>query len=262
MKMREVLVLWLLFGCYCALKAQDARKMVEEAVNVEVAADLADHSCWIFHEIDRKPKNSVEQWVAQTTKGDVIRVLTRNDQAILESEQRRSIEAFIHDPNAQAKKREADQRDDKEAEDLLKLLPVAFVWTQTGKSDETATYHFKPDPRFRPPTREARVFSAMEGDMMVDNGQHRVEELKGQLIHDVNFGFGFFGRLRRGGSFEVKRQQTAPGIWQITESHIHIEGHALLFKTISEVEDDEKTSFEREPDNVSLEEALAAVMKK
>lgn len=262
MKTRKVLVLCFLFGCWCALKAQDAGKMVEQAVNVELAADEADHSCWIFHEVDRKPKNSVVQWVAQTPQGDVTRVLTRNGREISEAQQRRIIEAFIHDPNAQARQREAGRRDDKEAADLLKLLPVAFVWTPTSKTNQTTTYHFKPDPRFQPPTREAHVFSAMEGEMTVDNGQHRIQQVKGQLVRDVNFGFGFFGRLRRGGSFEVKRQQTAPGIWQITESHIHIEGHALLFKTISEVEDDEKTSFEREPDNVSLEEALAAVMKK
>lgn len=262
MKTRKVLVLWLLLGGGCALRAEDARKMVEQAVNVELAADEADHSCWIFHEVDRKPKNSVEQWVAQTPKGDVIRVVMRNGVPIPEEQQRRSIEAFIHDQNAQTKQREVGQRDDKEAEARLKLLPVAFVWTETGKSNETTTYHYKPDPRFQPPTREARVFSAMEGDMTVDNGQHRIQELKGQLIHDVNFGYGLLGKLRRGGSFEVERRQIGPGIWQIRESHIHIEGHALIFKTISEEEDDEKTSFEREPDNVSLEEAAQAVMKK
>lgn len=236
--------------------------MVEQAVNVELAADEADHSCWIFHEVDRKPKNSVEQWVAQTPQGDVTRVLTRNGREISEVEQRKSIESFIHDPNAQAKQREAGRRDDKEAADLLKLLPVAFVWTETGKSEETTTYHFKPDPRFHPPSREARVFGATEGDMTVDNEQHRIQELKGQLIHDVNFGYGLFGRLRRGGSFEVERRQIAHGIWQITASHIHIEGHALIFKAISEEEDDVRASFEQEPDNVSLEQAAEAVMKK
>jgi hypothetical protein len=262
MKVWKVLVLCVLLGGWRAVKAEDARKMVEQAVNVELAADRADHSCWIFHEVDRKPRNSVVQWVAQTPKGDVIRVVVRNGVQIPEEQQRRSIEAFIHDPNAQAKQREAGQRDDKEAADLLKLLPVAFGWTETGKSADTTTYHYKPDPRFQPPTREARVFSAMEGDMTVDNGQQRIQQLKGRLVHDVNFGYGFFGRLRRGGSFQVERRQIAQGIWQITESHIHIEGHALIFKTISENEDDEKTSFEREPDNVTPEQAAEAVMKK
>jgi len=60
----------------------------------------------------------------------------------------------------------------------------------------------------------------------------------------------------------VDREQTAPGLWQITITHVHIQGRALLFKTISEQEDDTKTSFTREPDSVTLEEAAEAVMKK
>jgi hypothetical protein len=261
MKARGGLVLWLLLGCCCALQAQDARKIVQQAVNVELAADNADHSRWIFHEVDRKPKSMVVQWVAQTAKGAVTRVLVRNGQQLSTSQQRKNVEAFVHDPNAQARQRQAGQRDDEQATAMLKLLPVAFVWTETGKNAQTTTLHFKPDPKFRPPDRKARVFSAMEGDLMVDNSQHRIQELKGRLIHDVNFGFGLLGRLRSGGTFDVERRQVGQGVWQITESHIHIQGYALLFMTISEQEDDVKTSFSREPDNVSLEQAASAVME-
>ena len=34
-------------------------------------------------------------------------------------------------------------------------------------------------------------------------------------------------------------------MWQITETHVHIGGHALLFKTIGEQEDEVKTEFRR-----------------
>jgi hypothetical protein len=142
------------------------------------------------------------------------------------------------------------------------LLPVAFVWTLSSKNGDTAMYHFKPDPKFQPPSRAARVFAAMEGDMTVNTREQRIQELKGRLIRDVNFGYGLLGRLQRGGTFEVERRETGCGVWQITESHIHIQGHALLFKSISEEEDDVKTSFTREPDNVSLEQAASAVMSK
>ena len=52
------------------------------------------------------------------------------------------------------------------------------------------------------------------------------------------------------------------GEWQITATHIHIQGHALIFKSISEQEDDQKTSFSREQYPVTLEQAVAAVMNK
>lgn len=263
MNLGKIIALLLLSGFCCAARAEDAtREAVQDAVNAELAADRADHTVWIFHEVDRKAHNSVVQWVAQTPRGDITRVLTRDGQKISPDQQRRSVEAFIHDPSAQARQRQANARDDQQATNLLKLLPVAFLWTETVKNAETTTYHFKPDSSFHPPSHEARVFSAMEGDMTVDNQQHRIQEIKGRLVHDVNFGWGILGRLYRGGTFQVERRQVEHGLWDITETHVHISGHALLFKTISEQEDDEKTEWQREPDNVTLEQAAEAVMKK
>jgi hypothetical protein len=262
-----------LSGCgpsACALDAQatkpdakpDTKQFVQQAVNDELAADRDDHSRWIYHEVDRKPNDTVVQWVGETGNGDVNRVISRNGQQIPEAEQRASIDKFIHDPAAQAKRRRSGQHDDEQAEALLRLLPVAFIWTETGSDEKTTTLHFKPDPNFRPPSREARVFSAMEGDMTVENSHHRIQELKGTMIRDVNFGWGVLGRLEKGGSFSVERRETGPGIWQITETHVHIQGHALIFKSISEQEDDEKSSFTSEPGDVTFEQAESAVMAK
>ena len=262
----------LLLAAGCVLRAQDTKQntkpdakldtkqFVQQAVNDELAADRDDHSRWIFHEVDRKPNNTVVQWVAQTGKGDVNRVLSRNGQQVSEAQQRASIEKFIHDPDAQAKQHRDGQHDDEQAEALLRLLPDAFIWTQTARNEKTTTLHFTPDPRFHPPSREARVFSAMEGDMTVENSHHRIADLKGKMIHDVEFGWGLLGKLEKGGSFSVERREIAPGIWQITETHVHIQGHALIFKSISEQEDDEKSSFTREPDNITLEQAESEVM--
>lgn len=251
-----------LLAAGCVLRAQDTKQFVQQAVNDELAADRDDHSRWIFHEVDRKPNNTVVQWVAQTGKGDVVRVMKRNGKEIPEGQQRQSIEKFIHDPQAQARQHREGQHDDQQAEALLKLLPVAFVWTQTGRDEKTTTLHFRPNPNFRPPSREARAFSAMEGNMTVDNGHHRIQELKGTMIRDVNFGWGLLGKLKKGGSFSVERRETGPGVWQITETHVHIHGHALIFKSISEEEDDEKSSLSRESNNVTLDEAASAVMAK
>ncbi|MBV8438479.1 MAG: hypothetical protein JOY95_13300 [Silvibacterium sp.] len=260
MKALKLFTLLMLSSCWI-LKAEDTKQIVQQAVNTELAADRDDHSHWIFYEVDRKPNNSVVQWVAQTGKGDVVRVLIRNGRPIPVPQQRQSIEQFIHDSNAQAKQRRGSQHDDQEAAAMLKLLPVAFVWTVTNRNDQTTTLSFKPDPKFRPPNREARVFAAMEGEMTVGNAHHRIQELKGTLIHDVNFGFGLLGKLDQGGSFSVKRTEIGPGIWDITATHIHIHGHALIFKSISEEEDDEKSSFNCEPDDVSLEQAASAVLQ-
>lgn len=258
----KILFLTLLLSYGGISHAQDAKKMVQRAVNTELAADAADHTCWIYHEVDRKPNDSVVQWVAETNKADLNRVLKKNGQPVPPQDQQKAVESFVHDSDAQAKERQDGQHDDDQATAMLKMLPDAFIWSVASKNAKTTTFHFRPDPKFQPPSREAKVFAAMEGEMTVDNQQQRIQELKGHLIHDVDFGGGLLGKLNQGGSFEVVRRQVGPKLWDITESHIHIEGHALIFKSISEEEDDVKTAWQREPNNVSLQQAASTVMKK
>jgi hypothetical protein len=59
----------------------------------------------------------------------------------------------------------------------------------------------------------------------------------------------------------VERRQTGGGIWQITETHVHIDGHALLFKSIAEQEDDVKSKFRQLSKDVSLEQAEQELLK-
>ncbi|MGH9588376.1 MAG: hypothetical protein ACRD3F_15610 [Acidobacteriaceae bacterium] len=212
--------------------------------------------------MDRKPGNSVEQWVAQSSPGDVQRVVRKNGKSIPLEQQRQKVESFVRNSDALSQQRQNDKKDAQQAESLLKMLPVGFLWTVAEKNDVTTTFHFKPNPNFNAPSRQARVFAAMAGEMTVNNEQHRIMKLKGEMIRDVNFGWGLLGSLKKGGWFEVDREQTSPGIWQIFETHVHIQGRALLFKTISEQEDDVKTSFTRLPDNITLRQAAQEVMKK
>ena len=234
---------------------QAAKQIVQQAVQTELAADRDDHSRWLYFEVDRKPKNGVTQWVAETPHGDLDRVLEENSEKLSIADQQKKMDGFIRNSEEQAKRRKAGQHDDDQATELLKLLPDAFVWTGTGSQGGRTTLHFQPDQKFHPPDREARVFAAMEGDMTVDDAQHRIVSLKGRLMHDVKFGGGLFATLKAGGTFDVERRETGNAVWQITETHVHIQGHALLFKSISEQEDDVKTKFKQLPDDLSFEQA-------
>lgn len=235
-----------------ALCAQDAKELVKQAVQTELAADASDHSRWLYYEIDRKPTHTVKQWVAETPQDDLRRVIEDNGRPLTVQQQRAKMEGFIHDSSAQERQRKASEHDDQQASQMLKMLPNAFVWSQTGTKGDLILLHFKPDPNFHPPSYQARVFAAMEGDMAVDKPQHRIVSLKGRMIREVRFAGGLLGELDAGGTFDVERRQTGGGVWQITETHIHIRGHALLFKSISEQEDDEKTQFKQLPGNLTL----------
>lgn len=252
LRKRRLIALMILVGLCATANGQEAKEVVEQAVKTELAANAADHTHWLYYEVDQKPSVAVKQWVAETTPGDLECIVEKNGHLLPRDEASRAMESFAGDVSAQAKQRRNNEQDDKQAEDMLNLLPHAFLWTKTGEEHGDTMLAFKPDPQFHPPTYQSRVFAAMEGVMKIDNTQHRIVSLQGHLMHDVKFGGGLLGDLKAGGSFAVERREIGPGEWQITETHIHIEGRALLFKSISEQEDDVKTKFHQLPASISF----------
>jgi hypothetical protein len=238
-----------------AAESEQPRQLVLQATRAELAAAAADHSLWLYYEVDSKPHNTVIQWAAQTRSGELDRVLRQDGHTYTPEQQRARMDSFIRDSSAQAKQRRGGQQDDKRASEMLNMLPNAFIWTRVKQEGGETVLHFRPDPNFSPPSWEARVFAAMEGDMVVDDEQHRIVSLRGKLISEVKFAWGLLGELDPGGTFDVERRQLAHGIWQITETHVHIQGHAVLFHSISEQEDDVKSKFEELPWNITLQQA-------
>ena len=100
----------------------------------------------------------------------------------------------------------------------------------------------------------------MTGDLVVDNQQHRICRIKGHLLHDVTFGGGLLGRLKERSSFALEQQQVGPLVWELSAIHVHLEGNALLFKSVSLQQDDKRSRFQAEPANVALELAATPVM--
>ena len=237
------------------LSAQSARDLVRQAVQTELVSAENDHTHWLYFEFDRQPDKTVKKWVAQARSASLNRVIERNGQQLSELQQRQEMSAFINDPAAQKKQRKSGQHDDEQAAELLKILPDAFIWNAEGEKGSEILLHFKPNPDFDPPDLEARVFAAMEGEMTIDREQHRIVTLKGRLIRDVKIAYGLLGELKSGGTFDVERRELTPSVWEITETHVHIEGHALIFKTISEEEDDVKSHFKQIDGATSLQQA-------
>jgi hypothetical protein len=123
------------------------------------------------------------------------------------------------------------------------MLPDAFLWTKGSENGDLLTLNFRPNPDFNPPDMQSRVLGIMAGQLIVSKDGHRIHTLRGTLTDDVLIGFGILGKLNRGGTFDVERRVVGDGRWQITETHVHIGGHALLFHTIGQQEDDVKTDW-------------------
>ena len=260
-KAGKLLLVAALSVSYSLAHAQDPQTIIQQAVDAERVANRSDQTNWIYLEQIDKPKENVRQWVATTEHGNVDRVFERNEQKLPESQQRELIERFIHDPKAEKKQIAESNHDYQQVDDFLKLLPTAFHWTQTGITPTDVRLHFEPDPAFHPPTREARVFSGMTGDITINRQQHRIASMSGLLTRDVTFGGGLLGRLKKGSSFSLEQAEVGNVSWQLTSIRVHLDGSALLFKSISLQQDDQRSRFQPEPSDVSLNDAFTAAMR-
>jgi hypothetical protein len=235
-----------------------AQEIVRVATQTEMDACREDHSRWEYKDFYKGESGAKVLLVVETGRGALKKKVEEDGRPLSPEELKKEdarIAEFVHDPAEQAKQHKDGEQDDKRAEDMLRMLPEAFVWTVKAETDKAVTLGFVPDTEFEPPTMESRVFAAMAGEIVVDKAQHRIQTIKGELTEDVKFGFGLLGRMKKGGTFEIERRELAPGIWQIAESHVHIEGKAVLFKSIGEEDDEVKTGFRRVAPEMTLEQA-------
>lgn len=245
------------------LRAQnppDAHTLVQQVIRNEVAANLNDHTKWMYRDAYKSPEKNIVKLVVETADGTVSRTIESNGHALSAQQQqadRAQMQHVIDDPAVRAKQRKSGEHDSDQALSLLKMLPEGFLWTYAGESDGEITLHFKPNPAFQPPTYASRVFAAMAGDMVVDAAQKRLKILSGTVIHPVEFGWGLFGKIEPGGTFRVVRSQIAPQEWEITQTHVHIQGHILFFKSISQQEDEVTDLYKPTPPGLTLQQAGA-----
>jgi hypothetical protein len=246
-------------GQYASSQVTDphARDLIQAAVGSELAAAETDHSTWTYRDHDKTADKDAVYHVVDSPAGGVRRLIELNgrpvDSDTVQSESER-ISDFVHDTSAQAKQRKAGAHDDQQASDMLKMLPNAFIWSIKSNTGDLVTLTFRPNPDFHAPNMEARVMSLMAGEMVIAKADNRIRTLRGALSDDVKIGYGMLGKLRHGGTFDIERREIGPHIWQIVETHVHIDGRALLFKTIGQQEDEVKSEWKPSTAK-SLEEA-------
>lgn len=241
---------------------QQISEMVSNAVQIQLKATENDHSVFIYHDHDVQPgKNKYTVVVQTASDGTVHRITRLNGQAIPLSRQKAEVEHFVHSTQLQQKQRKNDAHDAKQVEQLLRMIPKAFVWSVKSETPQHITLSYKPNPNFHPPNMEDRVFAAMAGEMVLDRKQHRIVVFQGKLIHNVGFFFGILGHMNKGGTFSVHRAEVDHGVWETVTTRTHINGHVLLFKTISQNEDDYDTDFKPAPQHLNLEQAAKLAMQ-
>jgi len=237
---------------------QSPQQIVEKVVRNEIYADDHDHSRWMYKDAYKSPDKNVVKLVIQTANGNLSQLIEDSGRPPTPQEHQADlnrIQQMLSDPSFRQKQKRNEQHDDQQARDLMNMLPKAFIWQFTGRENGEIHLSYKPNPSFSPPTMSARVLAAMSGTMVVDEHQLRLKTLNGRLTQAVEFGWGLLGRMNPGGTFQIIRTELSSGVWDITQTHVHISGHALFFKSIGDQEDEICSDYRPVPQGVDLAKA-------
>jgi hypothetical protein len=267
--MVSVLSLALAGRSFCQSSEASISPSAHELVRRAVANELKSANStarYTYRLRKQTPTGSSVKQIAETNDGQVSYLLMMNDQPLTE-EQRRieddKNQKLLNNPDEQRRRLKEQKEDERRANNIVRVLPDAFIYEFEGPSDEphVVNLRFRPNPSFNPPDRETQVLQGMAGHMYIDTAANRMRRLDGTLVDDVNFGWGIFGKLHKGGHFEIRESDVGNGNWDVTYSDLDFTGKVLVFKKLRIKERQEMSDFRRIPENLSFAQGFELLRK-
>ena len=123
------------------------------------------------------------------------------------------------------------------------MLPDAFTWTIVRQDAEQTMLRYVPNPAFQPPTLEARVLAAMEGEMVVTREGDRIARCAAPSATMSPSASACSAAWTAAARSSSSAARSARATGRSPETHVHIGGHALLFKNIGQNSDEVKTEW-------------------
>jgi hypothetical protein len=244
--------------------ATPANDLVRAVVANELKAQNGSHSRWMYR-VDREEQGKKKaKEVVQTGQGSLDRLVAVDGQPLNAKEQqdeRERIAKLVRNPAEHQRVEQTKRKDAEERKAFFKMIPDALTFSYAGREGDLIKLSYRPNRSFQPPSREARVFHEMEGEMWVNETQRRLVRIQGQLIADVKFAGGLLGHLEKGGHFSVEQRELLPGQWDLTFMEVDMQGKALFFKTVAVKEKEYRSDFRTVADGLTLAEAAEMLTK-
>ena len=252
-------------GSESAASTPSPATLVREVVYNELH-DHDAHGYWRYWIEKHQGRDSSVQEQIESTDGPVARIVTTNGQPVssaVSAEEDRRLTHLLESPSEQAEHRKAYAEDEHRIGRILALLPDAFLYQPDGdqRLDGVLCHHlsFVPNPAYPAHSIEARIFHAMSGELWIGADSKRLVRLDGQLQENVDFGYGILGRLYKGGWFRLERTEVGAnggfGDWKTHRLEVHMQGRAILFKTIARETSEVRGGFSPVP-RLTLQQAV------
>jgi hypothetical protein len=269
MILQRVFFATLLFSLASAglASAQDItpEEAVARASHNEMAAHGEHPYRFTLHKIDDGKITSKE--IIETPEGDVARLIAMNDKPLspdLEAGEVQRLQNLLAHPEIQEHRRKREQADANRASEMVRLLPTAFIYKfegmVEGPSGPCYRLSLKPNPDFNPPDRQAQVLHGMAGELWIDQKQERMVRLDVHLVADVEFGWGFVGRLYKGGTILVEQKDVGDNHWEQAHLRLNLTGKILMLKSLVINTKEDESNFAPVPADWTYQDAVKALL--
>jgi hypothetical protein len=247
-----------------------------QLVRRTVENELSSNNNLKFMFLDRKrtAHGSQTRLIVETSQATAGIVVALNGKPLTPGQRRAEegrLEHLLQDPDDLRKKEKSEKEDEDRTERIIKALPDAFLYepdgTEVGRQgvgkpgDELVRLKFRPNPRYRSPSRVEQVLGGMQGYILVDGHKRRIAKIDGTLIKAVSFGWGILGHLDKGGHFLVDQGDIGEGAWEITRMDLDFTGKELLFKSFSVKSDETFSDFRPVPADLTFAQGVELLKK-
>jgi len=237
--------------------------LVRQAINNELKQTVGDER-YFYRASRTTPSGEQTKEYVETDQGAVGRLIAINGEPLNDSQRQKEdkrLQKLASDPETQEKHRKDQLEDEQRTNAMLKSMPDAFTFQYVGTEDspqygKLVRLQFKPNPDFSPPNRETQVYRGMEGTMLIDAAERRLVKIDANLTQEVNFGWGIFGRLDKGGQFSVEQSKISPRRWETTALKMKFTGRILLFKKLNIDEQEITSDFRPAPAHLTLADGV------
>ena len=208
--------------------------------------------------------------VIESRDGTVARLILREGKTLTEEQdkaERQRLNDMLDDPAAFARHIKEQQSGKKIADQLIRLMPDAMIYTyvpgqpQTGKNPGLTeiVIDYEPNPKFHPPTTTAEALTGLRGRAWIDTKTKQIIRMEGDVFRSVNFGWGMLAHIYPGGHLVIDQADAGNGRWIFTHFIERITVRALMVKTLKIKTNIDASNFQTVP-AMSYQDAIRLLL--
>jgi hypothetical protein len=270
--LRLVLPAMLLIPFFAHLRAQepppeDPVALVRAASWNELHSSNSGHP-FRFRIRKQDENGSTTKDIIETKDGDVARLVAVNDKPLTPERakaERERLDNLLAHPELQARRHKKEQEDSGRENEMVRLLPDAFIYTYRGvvetPNGPAWRLDFVPNEKFLPPDREAQVYHGMAGELWIDCAQKRMARLDAHLIADVNFGWGVIGRLYKGGTILVIQKDVGENHWETLHLKLNLTGKILMLHNVTFQSTEDASDYKPVSNRLTYQDAIRILQR-